>query len=72
MSVFVTNAGSSKGIVVAQSIGKCGVKILAGESRKYAPLFYSRYVDGSVVYPVPSIDDNGFVTFLKQMHMGAG
>lgn len=65
-TVLVTDGQLRSGLAVVRSLGKRGVRVISGESTRFATAFFSKYADDHIVYPSPESDPNGFVTFLLE------
>jgi predicted ATP-grasp superfamily ATP-dependent carboligase len=53
MSVFVTDSDSRQVLAIIRSLGKRGIAVSAGESRRTAMGFFSKYCTRKVLYPPP-------------------
>ena len=62
--VLVTDAQRRKSLAVVRSLGRRGIRVTAGEERKHAVAFSSRYCDRAVVYPSPTEAPDRFVDWL--------
>ncbi|WP_224447622.1 ATP-grasp domain-containing protein [Haloprofundus salilacus] len=60
-TVFVTDAGSRSSLAVVRSLGRRGVRVVCGESTRFATSFASKHVDERVVYPDPQNRPAAFV-----------
>jgi len=51
--VLVTDANSRRSLAVARSLGRRGIRVVAGSDKPYALTFASRYCAGRMTYPHP-------------------
>lgn len=63
-TVLVTDGQLRSGLAVVRSLGKRGVRVVSGESTRFATAFFSKYADDRVVYPSPEREPDAFVSFL--------
>jgi predicted ATP-grasp superfamily ATP-dependent carboligase len=62
-SVLVTDASQRKSVPIIRSLGRKGVKVVAGEDAHVSMGFYSKYTTKSVVYPAPE-NEIAFISWL--------
>lgn len=63
-SVFVTDGRSRASLAIVRSLGKQGIKVIAGESMPICSTFYSKYVQKKVIYPDPDRYPDQFADFM--------
>ncbi|MDG6250467.1 ATP-grasp domain-containing protein [Methanocalculus sp.] len=63
-SVFVTDGRSRAALAIVRSLGKKGIKVIAGESMAVCSTFFSKYVQERVVYPDPDRYPEQFADFM--------
>lgn len=51
--VFITDANSRRSLAVARSLGRRGIRVIAGHDKTYALAFASKYCAGRMMYPNP-------------------
>lgn len=71
MSIFVTDGEQRAALAVVRSLGRAGVQVTVGASERNTLAGSSRYCAGTICYPSPLTDPNGFLSFLsKEMARG--
>jgi predicted ATP-grasp superfamily ATP-dependent carboligase len=53
MRVLVTDGGRGSGISIIRSLGRRGIEVVAADTTRLSPAFFSRYVAARLVYPHP-------------------
>lgn len=62
--ILVTDAARGSAIAVIRSLGRRGSNVIAADSERRSPGFYSRYTSARLRYPPPRIDPEGAVETL--------
>ena len=62
--ILVTDAQMRQALVCIRSLGKNGLKVVAGDSERFALGFYSKYACEKFVYPDPKENEKAFVKAL--------
>lgn len=64
-TAFVLNAHVRYGLVAVRALGRRGIDVAAGSSRRFSAGSMSRHVDRFVRYPAPESDPAGFLDALE-------
>lgn len=62
--VLVTDGRSRASLPIIRSLGKKGIKVISGDSRRICSSFFSRYTKKRIVYPDPETHTEEFITYL--------
>jgi len=65
-TVFVTDGQLRSALSIVRSLGRRNIRLVCGESTRFATTFFSRYVDETVVYPDPESNPKEFSLFLER------
>ncbi|WP_224332610.1 ATP-grasp domain-containing protein [Haloprofundus halobius] len=60
-TVFVTDGQSRSALAVVRSLGRHGVRVVCGDSTRFATAFTSKHVDECTLYPDPNTRPAAFV-----------
>ncbi len=64
MRVFITDGLWRKTLAAVRALGNAGIKVTAGESTILTPTFFSKYCNGFVRTPSPTLNPRAYVEFL--------
>lgn len=65
--VIVLDAQMRSSIAVIRSLGNKGIDVIAGEETRFACGFFSKYCKGTIIYPSPIKDPDGFITYIIEV-----
>jgi predicted ATP-grasp superfamily ATP-dependent carboligase len=65
--ILVTDAQMRQSLAIIRSLGKKGLKVIAGDSEIISTGFFSRYTYKRIVYPDPLQNEKGFVDFILNL-----
>ena len=63
--ILVTDAEQRKSVPIIRALGRAGIPVVCGESRRYSMGFYSKYCQRQYRYPDPEKEDD-FIAWLIQ------
>ncbi len=71
-TILVTDAGRGSAISIIRSLGRKGWNVIAADSNSHSPGFYSRYAQGTLLYPAPQTAPHEFVATIFEAVQNRG
>lgn len=66
-TVLVTDGQLRSSLAIVRSLGRRDVRVICGESTRFATALFSRYTDETVLYPSPESKPEAFVSFVENL-----